>query len=265
MRKHLLVVACILLGSSAVCLAQETGGVGLALKEDHGRIIITKVIGDSPAARSGELEQGDEILSVAEAEGDPVSVSGKRMTDARRLIKGPQGTTVRLKIVPKGKPESQAKMVSLVRADLKGVWGDGKLLKPGAAAPEVSFTRLADNQVEKLASHQGKVVVLVFWASWCGPCQSEMEELQKLTEARPKWKDKVTIITASIDEKKEDAVNRLKEKGWDKTHNVWTDEKMLRTFHIDGIPASYVIDAQGKIAAADPQDIAQSADQALAR
>jgi thiol-disulfide isomerase/thioredoxin len=246
-------------------LAQETGGVGLALKEDHGHILVTKVIPDSPAARSGELAEGDEIVSVADGDAEPVAVTGKHMGDAQRLIKGPQGSTVKLKIVPKGKTENDAKVVNLIRADLKGVWGDGKLLKEGTAAPDVSFTRLADDQEEKLLSHKGNVVVLVFWASWCGPCQSEMAELQKLAEAHPQWKDKVVIVTASIDEKKEDAVKRLKEKGWDKTHNVWTNEKMLRTFHVDSIPSSYVIDAQGKVAAADPLDVAESVDKTLAR
>jgi len=259
MRFATLLVLSVFLGWGAgVTLAQETGGIGVALKEDHGRIVITKVIQDSPAAASGELHEGDQILTVASGDGEPVSVSGKRMGDAQRLIKGPQGTTVRLKIIPKGKTESDAREVSLVRADVKGVWGDGKLLAAGADAPDVTFVRLGDDKDTKLSDYRGKPLVLVFWASWCGPCQQEMADLQTVYEKHPQWKDKVTILTASIDEKKEDAVKRLKEKSWDKTTNLLSDIKTLRAFHIDGIPASYVIDANGKVAAADPRDVVEA-------
>src|SRR4051812_47854610 len=89
------VISCAALGAEA-----ETGGVGVALKEDHGRIVITKVVPNTPAASSGELHEGDEITSVAQPDAEPVSVKGKHMVEAQRLIKGPQGTTVRLTIVP---------------------------------------------------------------------------------------------------------------------------------------------------------------------
>lgn len=47
------------------------------------------------------------------------------------------------------------------------------------AFPEVSFTDL-DGRVVDLKSYQGAVVLLNFWATWCGPCRIELPELQKL-------------------------------------------------------------------------------------
>jgi peroxiredoxin len=50
---------------------------------------------------------------------------------------------------------------------------------PPAAAPDFSLRDLAE-KTHTLAQYKGKVVLLNFWATWCGPCQVEMPHLQKL-------------------------------------------------------------------------------------
>ncbi|MDP2310140.1 MAG: TlpA disulfide reductase family protein [Pseudomonadota bacterium] len=56
----------------------------------------------------------------------------------------------------------------------------------GKAAPDFSLRDLA-NQAQTLSQHKGKVVLINFWATWCGPCQVEMPHLQAMArELGPK-------------------------------------------------------------------------------
>jgi thiol-disulfide isomerase/thioredoxin len=124
----------------------------------------------------------------------------------------------------------------------------------GTEAPDVEFLKLSDGAREKLSAHRGKVVVLDFWASWCGPCQAPMAKMQTYREAHPNWGDKVELIALSIDNTKEAASSHLEAKGWDKTTNVWAGEGGFRApaptaYGIKGIPTVFVIDAAGKVAA----------------
>jgi peroxiredoxin len=181
------------------------------------------------------------------------------------MLRGKRGTTVRLTIVPAGKAAADARVVSIVRGELKGLWGDGKLLPPGDPAPDLSFTRLPSDEPDRIADHRGKVIVLTFWASWCRPCQTEMADLHELIGKHPEWKDKVVVIAASIDEDKQAAIKRLKEKGWDRTRNVWTDTKAMRAYHAAALPTVYLIAPDGKIAAANPSGAGEAVDKLLTK
>lgn len=121
-----------------------------------------------------------------------------------------------------------------------------------AAAPEVEFTALQDNKMMKLSDLRGRVVILDFWATWCGPCQQPMADLQKLRDAHGDWGDRVAIVPLSIDDALETARKHVNQRGWTNTMNVWAGEggwqsKPAKTFRVTGVPTSYVIDQQGKI------------------
>jgi thiol-disulfide isomerase/thioredoxin len=240
------------LGSAAACFGQETAGIGVALDKQGDRIVIKKVLPDGPAASSNQLKDKDRVLAVGQGDEPPVEVGKMPLADVVRLVRGPKGTTLRLTVVGADEKDTQARVVSLVRGELKGLarWGDGKTLPVGAAAPDVQLVRLPGNEPEKLSQYKGKIVVLVFWATWCPPCQESMAELQTYVEKHPEWKDKVVLLTASVDEKEEDAVERLKAKAWDKTRNVWVEPEAIKAYHVNGIPMVYVITPDQKIAAA---------------
>jgi PDZ domain len=107
---------------SAACghaLAQQMSGVGVALRVADDGFRVIQVLPDSAAAASGQIHAGDRILAIAQGEEIPVSTAGMKLAQLVDLIRGPQGSIVRLTIAPAGKPDTDVLEVSLTRSALK--------------------------------------------------------------------------------------------------------------------------------------------------
>ena len=87
-------------------------GIGARLVEREGLITVTEIIVGGPAYRKGELEAGDKILRVGQAEETPVDVVGMRTDDAVLMIRGKKGTEVRLTV---RKSDGSERVLSIIR------------------------------------------------------------------------------------------------------------------------------------------------------
>ena len=122
-------------------------------------------------------------------------------------------------------------------------------------APDFTLTDVEGKEV-KLSDLKGKVVILDFWATWCGPCKRSFPAMQKAVE---KFKDDpqvefLFIHTWERDENATEAATQfLKDNGY--TFHLLMDLKdpqtktnpVVKSYNVSGIPAKFVIDPQGNI------------------
>ena len=115
----------------------------------------------------------------------------------------------------------------------------------GQAAPDFTLSDLNGKTVS-LQSLRGKVVLLNFWATWCGPCVAEMPHLEKLHR---EYKNKGVIILGIDDEEAEVAQNYLKQHGYTFNTLIDADKQVSKLYRISAIPQSFFITKDGMIAA----------------
>jgi cytochrome c biogenesis protein CcmG/thiol:disulfide interchange protein DsbE len=114
-------------------------------------------------------------------------------------------------------------------------------------APKVELPALSGGGTGSLADYRGRVVVLNVWASWCDPCRDESPLLQRWH--RRLRKDGATVLGIDVQDVAGDARNFVAEYGL--TYPMLRDGPgdIRDEFGILGLPETFVIDRQGRIAA----------------
>ena len=138
----------------------------------------------------------------------------------------------------------------------------------GKPAPDFQVTDLK-GEVLSLEKYRGQVVLLDFWATWCGPCIAEMPKVKKTYE---KYKDQnFQIIGISLDQSEEPlaAYIEKEELAW---KHYWDESREIRTLYgVWGIPSAFLIDGEGVIRKASlggfdvESDVAELVEKNLAR
>ncbi|MBR1792188.1 MAG: TlpA family protein disulfide reductase [Bacteroidales bacterium] len=123
-------------------------------------------------------------------------------------------------------------------------------LVPGMDAPDIAMKDPTGKE-RKLSDLRGKVVLLDFWASWCGPCRKENPNVVKIYNQY--HNQGFEIYSVSLDKSKDAWLNAIKADGlvWE-NHvsdlNGWTSTGG-RAYGISSVPATVLIDRDGKIVA----------------
>ena len=118
-------------------------------------------------------------------------------------------------------------------------------LKVNEVAPDFTLADLGDGEVA-LSSFRGtKVVVLDFWATWCGPCRMAMPDLQKLHEELAK--DGVLLISVNQSEPKERVRAFIDRKKYTFRTVLDSAGEVGRLYGVRALPTLVVVDKQGRV------------------
>ena len=124
----------------------------------------------------------------------------------------------------------------------------------GAKAPDFILPDVNGNPVT-MSAVKGKIKIIDFWASWCGPCRLNNPELKKIYE---EFRGKgLVIIGVSLDDEKEDWEMAIEDDGLDwinvSSLKGW-DCEIVRLYNVKGVPSLFILDENNNIIATGLRD-----------
>src|SRR5262245_6416761 len=114
----------------------------------------------------------------------------------------------------------------------------------GAPAPDFTLKNLSGNSVT-LSNLKGQVVLINFWATWCGPCRVEMPAIQRRYDA---FKDQgLAVLAVNFDEPITDVSAFARSLNLTFTVLLDPDGVVNDLYHVGGYPSTFIVDRSGMI------------------
>ncbi len=124
--------------------------------------------------------------------------------------------------------------------------GDSKdgAVEVGKHAPDLSIQTVNGQGSVSLDSLQGKIAVIDFWATWCGPCKQSFPRLEALSK---RHSGRVAVVGVSVDDEKDGVLPFAKANGasfaigWDEGHSI------ANRWHVETMPTTVILDSTGTV------------------
>jgi thiol-disulfide isomerase/thioredoxin len=229
--------------NSLVSPRNERIGIGCAIEPKDGKNVITSVAKTSGAEAAG-LAVNDVMLSVNETD---VSKSG--LEDISNLTMGAPDTTVKVTILRDGRKKMDFTITRMALDYAAIIKAQNAKWAQNLGKPlPVKFTAVDGREVD-LSAMKGKVVLLDFWATWCGPCVAEIPHVK---EAYDKYHEKgLEVVGISFDKDKAALEKYTKDHAmpWPQYFDgkEWQN-KFGEQFDIKAIPQLWLIGKDGNLA-----------------
>ena len=110
----------------------------------------------------------------------------------------------------------------------------------GKPAPDFTLKNLEGEDVS-LSDYRGKIVLVNFWATWCGYCDMEMPDIQRLDDEN----EDLVVLAVDVMEDKETVEDYINEGGYNFEVVLDEDGRIQQTYLVSGFPTSYFVDPEG--------------------
>tara|TARA_Y100001960_G_C14699119_1_gene840613 strand:+ start:92 stop:592 length:501 start_codon:yes stop_codon:yes gene_type:complete len=134
----------------------------------------------------------------------------------------------------------------------------------GKSAPKLILTQWLNTKAGKAPDVKGKIVILDFWATWCGPCIASIPKTNKL---RKKYADKGVVIIGICASRGGEKMKRTSEQhGIEYPVALDEEGKTISAYAVNSYPDYYIIDREGKLRWGDiaNADVEKAVDHLLA-
>ncbi|MCW7538588.1 TlpA family protein disulfide reductase [Aquabacterium sp. A7-Y] len=115
---------------------------------------------------------------------------------------------------------------------------------PQSAAPDFTLRSLQGQNL-RLQEQRGRVVMINFWATWCGPCREEMPHLNRLYE---KYRGSgFTVLAVNVDEDGRNAASMATKLGLKFPVLFDSDKTVSRLYDLKAMPSTLILDRDGRV------------------